>query len=103
VFQHFHQFVILPIVHGELKRLQVSGLSACSSFHSLLSCFFLDFVDYLGTDRKSWEKYDATILLRTMGKSKYENILIDVGTADSFLKNGQLLPEVRHDFSSPFL
>lgn len=28
--------------------------------------------------------------------AQYDDILIDVGTADSFLTGGQLLPEVRH-------
>ncbi len=50
---------------------------------------------YLGDDRTQWKAFDATELLRQNGKSAFEDILIDVGTADGFLKNGQLLPQVR--------
>ena len=49
---------------------------------------------YMGEDRSSWPQYDATELLRSSGASRFDDILIDVGTADSFLKSGQLLPEV---------
>ena len=48
----------------------------------------------MGEDRSSWPQYDATELLRSSGASRFDDILIDVGTADSFLKSGQLLPEV---------
>ncbi len=52
-------------------------------------------IGYLGEDRTQWKAFDATELLRQNGKSAFEDILIDVGTADGFLKNGQLLPQVR--------
>jgi hypothetical protein len=32
--------------------------------------------------------------LQSYGKTTFDDILIDVGTADGFWKNGQLLPEV---------
>ena len=41
-----------------------------------------------------WSQYDATELVgRVSAEHKFDDILIDVGTADGFLKNGQLLPE----------
>jgi S-formylglutathione hydrolase FrmB len=50
----------------------------------------------LGESRKDlWEEYDATALLRKHRKTSFEDILIDVGTDDPFLKGKQLLPEVR--------
>ena len=51
------------------------------------------FTNYLGTDETSWESYDASELLQSTGKSSFDSILIDIGTSDSFLTNGQLLPE----------
>ena len=46
---------------------------------------------YLGADRASWNAYDATELVRRA--SHPEEILIDQGTADGFLKE-QLKPEL---------
>eukprot|EP01038_Epipyxis_sp_PR26KG_P014890 gene14890-20025_t len=51
------------------------------------------FSGYLGEDRSLWSEYDATQLLVTLGSTSYDDILIDIGTADSFLKGLQLLPE----------
>lgn len=50
------------------------------------------FTNYLGADQREWEQYDATELIK-LGKSRFDNILIDIGTSDSFLSAGQLLPE----------
>ncbi len=50
----------------------------------------------MGEDRSGWKQYDATeLLLNSGGPSAFDDILVDVGTADPFLKAGQLLPEVR--------
>ena len=49
---------------------------------------------YLGEDQSQWGAYDATQLLQAAEISRFDDILIDVGTADSFLKSGQLMPEV---------
>eukprot|EP00904_Undaria_pinnatifida_P006313 jgi/Undpi1/2811/HiC_scaffold_14.g06188.m1 len=52
------------------------------------------FTGYLGTDEAAWREYDATELMRrdgpfpTLGK-----ILLDQGSTDGFLKDGQLNPE----------
>ncbi|GAB0138815.1 hypothetical protein EsDP_00007037 [Epichloe bromicola] len=49
------------------------------------------FAGYLGGDREQWKKHDATELVRSWEGGL--NCLIDVGTADPFYKDGQLLPE----------
>ncbi|MEK0189534.1 alpha/beta hydrolase-fold protein, partial [Microcoleus anatoxicus] len=47
---------------------------------------------YLGDNREDWRAWDASELVL---KSQYNRpILIDCGTADSYLADGQLLPEV---------
>lgn len=48
------------------------------------------FGNYLGSDRKSWEAYDASLLMRT--KPHPSEILVDQGMADQFLEN-QLRPQ----------
>ncbi|KHJ77819.1 S-formylglutathione hydrolase, partial [Oesophagostomum dentatum] len=50
------------------------------------------FTGYLGSDTKSWENYDSSLLLKSY-TGPPRNILIDQGESDSFLKEGQLLPE----------
>lgn len=51
------------------------------------------FRGYLGSDQSQWRDYDASeLVLRSPLKDR--TILIDQGTADSFLAQGQLLPEV---------
>lgn len=48
-------------------------------------------------DKSEWAQYDATELVRQMANQRrsggFDDMLIDVGTADSFLTGGQLLPE----------
>ena len=51
------------------------------------------FTQYLGSDRECWKVYDASELVQIYANSS-RSILIDVGTADPFLKQQQLLPEV---------
>jgi S-formylglutathione hydrolase len=51
------------------------------------------FSRYLGTDRATWSAYDATELVKR-GATIDRPILIDQGTADTFLAQQQLLPEV---------
>ncbi|MEB3279409.1 MAG: S-formylglutathione hydrolase [Lyngbya sp.] len=50
------------------------------------------FSQYLGSDREKWRKYDASQLVLRGDFNR--PILIDVGTADPYLAQGQLLPEV---------
>ncbi|MDF0553596.1 S-formylglutathione hydrolase [Kamptonema sp. UHCC 0994] len=53
------------------------------------------FTNYLGDNRENWRAYDASELVL---EAQYNSpILIDCGTADSFLAEGQLLPEVFSD------
>ncbi|KAL5095005.1 hypothetical protein Trisim1_003611 [Trichoderma cf. simile WF8] len=49
------------------------------------------FSGYLGDNKEEWKKHDASELLRSWKGPL--NALIDVGTEDSFYKQGQLLPE----------
>lgn len=51
------------------------------------------FAGYLGADRAAWSAYDATELVKS-GARIDRSILIDQGTADTFLAQQQLLPEV---------
>ena len=41
----------------------------------------------------NWEEYDATALISKLGRTRFDDILIDVGTADAFYAQKQLLPE----------
>lgn len=50
------------------------------------------FSHYLGADQQTWKAYDASELVRTQPWER--PILIDQGSADPFLSQGQLLPEV---------
>ncbi len=50
------------------------------------------FSGYLGTDKEIWKNYDACELIKTKGWP-HSTILIDQGTADTFLKE-QLKPEL---------
>ena len=47
---------------------------------------------YLGPDQRTWSDHDACLLIER-GESRFADILIDQGTADSFLE-GQLKPEL---------
>ncbi|MGB7085138.1 MAG: S-formylglutathione hydrolase [Phormidesmis sp.] len=51
------------------------------------------FTGYLGEGKEQWAAYDATELVKRSGTIG-SSILIDQGTADSFLSQDQLLPEV---------
>jgi len=51
------------------------------------------FTRYLGDDPSDWSAYDATELVKTYA-NPHRPILIDQGTEDPFLGQGQLLPEV---------
>ncbi len=50
------------------------------------------FSAYLGGDRERWLAYDASELVKTSNWS--QSILIDQGSADPFLEQNQLLPDV---------
>ncbi|MEC4984808.1 MAG: S-formylglutathione hydrolase [Oscillatoria sp. PMC 1068.18] len=50
------------------------------------------FRNYLGENRETWRNYDASELVKEANYNRM--ILIDQGTEDNFLNQGQLLPEV---------
>uniref|UniRef100_A0A8C4Q0N7 S-formylglutathione hydrolase n=1 Tax=Eptatretus burgeri TaxID=7764 RepID=A0A8C4Q0N7_EPTBU len=50
------------------------------------------FQNYLGADQDAWKLYDATCLVLSYEGPPLD-ILVDQGSADSFLTAGQLLPE----------
>ena len=49
------------------------------------------FSTYLGEDKSTWQAYDSVALIEA--GASVEEILIDQGTDDEFLADGQLLPE----------
>ncbi len=52
------------------------------------------FTGYLGTDRSTWAAHDASALMAGKLSAPFPaGILIDQGSDDKFLKDGQLLPE----------
>ncbi|PSR16092.1 S-formylglutathione hydrolase [filamentous cyanobacterium CCP3] len=51
------------------------------------------FSGYLGSDTAAWKSYDATELVKDYAQPE-RTILIDQGSADPFLAQNQLLPEV---------
>jgi S-formylglutathione hydrolase len=52
------------------------------------------FSAYLGDDRSKWLDYDASeLVLKFQGHRRIPNFLIDQGTHDQFLADGQLQPE----------
>lgn len=58
-------------------------------------CLFVFSITGYLSDRSEWAAYDATDLMAASTGAAFDDILIDVGTADSFYINGQLLPDVR--------
>jgi S-formylglutathione hydrolase len=49
---------------------------------------------YLGADTGAWRAYDTTLLLQDgMGVGRFDDVLVDVGTADPFLEK-ELKPEL---------
>lgn len=51
------------------------------------------FTAYLGPDRDAWREHDAALLMEAGKATPFDDILIDQGTADSFLAE-QLKPEL---------
>lgn len=67
---------------------------SCSTFAPIVAPSVADwsqpaFEKYLGADEATWRRYDATALVED-GR-RFDNFLIDQGTADSFLQTG-LMP-----------
>lgn len=74
-------------VYKKKKWLSVRLLSRLSNMHILQA-----FCGYLGPLTENWKLYDSVELARTYSGEPRE-ILIDQGTEDKFLKDGQLQPE----------
>lgn len=74
---------------------QYQSVSAFAPIHAPMRCPWGQkvFSHYLGDDRTTWQNYDATELV-SQGNKHPNRILIDQGTADNYLSQGQLLPEV---------
>ncbi|KAL6404046.1 carbohydrate esterase family 1 [Ilyonectria robusta] len=84
--------------HGALTlHLKNPGMfksvSAFSPISNPINCPWGEkaFSGYLGDDKEEWKKHDATELVKNWKGPL--NALVDVGTADNFYKQGQLLPE----------
>lgn len=84
--------------HGALicalkNPLAYKSVSAFSPICNPVNCGWGKgcFRAYLGDDAKTWEAYDATVLVES--GAKVADILIDQGLSDEFYDEKQLLPE----------
>lgn len=84
-----HGALVLALRNSERYR----SVSAFSPIVSPTRCPWGEkaFSRYLGSDRKTWEQYDASLLIAKAGKKI--PMMIDQGAADEFLKQ-QLKPEL---------
>jgi len=84
-----HGALICALKHPEAYR----SVSAFSPICHPMQCAWGRgcFSAYLGDDRESWLPYDAIELINA--GARVPGILVDQGTADEFLDEGQLLPE----------
>jgi S-formylglutathione hydrolase len=87
-----HGALTLALRHPDLFR----SVSAFAPIVSPTRCPWGEkaFSAYLGEDRAAWAGHDASLLVEAgAAKGAYDDILIDQGTADSFLEN-QLKPHL---------
>jgi S-formylglutathione hydrolase len=84
-----HGALTLALRHPDLFR----SVSAFSPIVSPTRCAWgrKAFEAYLGPDQRTWSDHDACLLIE-LGESRFADILVDQGTADSFLAE-QLQPE----------
>ena len=84
-----HGALTLALRHPDLFR----SVSAFSPIVSPTRCAWgrKAFEAYLGPDQRTWSDHDACLLIER-GESRFADILVDQGTADSFLAE-QLQPE----------
>ncbi|GFZ96274.1 S-formylglutathione hydrolase [Okeania sp. KiyG1] len=85
--------------HGALicaikNPTKYQSISAFSPIAAPMRCPWGEkaFSNYLGENQELWRDYDASELILNYGYDR--PILIDIGTADPFLSQKQLLPEV---------
>ena len=83
------------LVCGLRNPRQYRSISAFSPIVAPTQCPWGQkaFSTYLGDDPNTWQTYDASVLVATYADPK-RPILIDQGADDTFLKQGQLLPEI---------
>lgn len=112
VYYYIINFILIYIRTYHKHQLNIHTLYACIITFTVYNILYtytiylythsypyytLYYIGYLH-DTTEWAQYDATELVQSMGAGAQQaltgNVLIDVGTADSFLINGQLLPEV---------
>ena len=81
------------LVLGLRNREQYTSISAFAPISAPTECPWGQkaFGHYLGEDKSTWAAYDAHLLIQQKGK--HLPVLIDQGSEDNFLKDGQLLPE----------
>ncbi|WP_374569726.1 S-formylglutathione hydrolase [Phenylobacterium sp.] len=87
-----HGALTLALRHPQLFR----SVSAFAPISSPTQCPWGEkaFLAYLGEDRTAWAEHDAALLIEAgAAKGRFDDILVDQGTADSFLE-GQLKPEL---------
>ncbi len=87
-----HGALTLALRHPDLFR----SVSAFAPISSPTRCAWGEkaFGAYLGSDRAAWAEHDAALLVEAgAAKGVYDEILIDQGAADPFLKD-QLKPEL---------
>ncbi|HQP21219.1 MAG TPA: S-formylglutathione hydrolase, partial [Phenylobacterium sp.] len=87
-----HGALTLALRHPDLFR----SVSAFAPIVSPTRCPWGEkaFSAYLGEDRAAWAQHDASLLISGgAANGHYDDILIDQGTADSFLE-GQLKPQL---------
>ena len=84
-----HGALICALKNPEAYR----SVSAFSPICQPMACAWGQgcFGAYLGDDRERWSPYDAVELINA--GARLPGILVDQGTADEFLDEGQLLPE----------
>ncbi|MBX3430952.1 MAG: S-formylglutathione hydrolase [Hyphomonadaceae bacterium] len=89
-----HGALTLAMKHPRLFK----SVSAFSPISSPTRCPWGEkaFRAYLGADRDTWRDHDAALLLESGKAASFDDILIDQGTADSFLAN-ELKPELLED------
>ena len=82
------------LICGLKNPEQYASISAFAPIAAPAQCAWGQkaFTGYLGADKDRWAAYDATELVKTRGSQ--HSILIDQGENDSFLAQGQLLPDV---------
>lgn len=83
------------LVCGLRNPDQYRSISALAPIAAPMQCPWGQkaFLNYLGANQEPWKAYDASELVKTCADPN-RPILIDQGTADPFLPQKQLLPEV---------